>query len=250
MIEKNKTCFVIMGFGKKMDYMQGKEIDLDLLYNKVIQYVFQERFPEYTLIRSDEISISQMIDASMYALIMKADLVIAVISTLNANALYELGIRHSEKPFSTIIMMQESEKRMIPFDLNHIRILTYQDYDEELSEKEAAAIRGQLRECIANVEIEAIDSPIFATLPEEGRPDNIDRQFQIVLKSFQNKKRDKSVRMMIDEAKSYQKKDNLEEAEKIWKTLHNVIPKDPYIIQQMAFSQYKSGEKKSERPGP
>ena len=32
-----KTCFVVMGFGKKMDYRNSKEIDLDLIYKQVIK---------------------------------------------------------------------------------------------------------------------------------------------------------------------------------------------------------------------
>ena len=38
------------------------------------------------------------------------------------------------KPFSTIIMMQESET--IPFDLNHCRILTYKNFDKKLDDAE------------------------------------------------------------------------------------------------------------------
>lgn len=30
-----KICFVAMGFGKKMDYRNSKEVDLDIIYKKV-----------------------------------------------------------------------------------------------------------------------------------------------------------------------------------------------------------------------
>ena len=68
----------------------------------------------------------------------KADLVLAYITTMKENAIYDLVIRHASKPFSTIIMMQESEK--IPFDLNHCRILTYKDFGEVLDDEEAEKI--------------------------------------------------------------------------------------------------------------
>ena len=29
----DKICFVIMGFGKKTDYSNGSEVDLDIIYN-------------------------------------------------------------------------------------------------------------------------------------------------------------------------------------------------------------------------
>ena len=72
-----KVCFVVMGFGKKMDYRNAKEVDLDIIYNKVIKEVFESDFKEYELIRADEISGSEIIDVSMYTLLLKADLVVA-----------------------------------------------------------------------------------------------------------------------------------------------------------------------------
>lgn len=136
-----KICFVVMGFGKKMDYRNSKEVDLDIIYKKIIKDLF-DSLTEYELIRADEISGSDLIDVSMYSLLLKADLVIADITTMNENAIYELGVRHALKPFSTIIMMQESEK--IPFDLNHCRILTYKDFGEFLDNEEAKEIKGKI----------------------------------------------------------------------------------------------------------
>lgn len=72
-----KTCFVVMGFGKKMDYRNSKEIDLDLIYKQVIKRLFDSDFKDYQLIRADEISGSEIIDISMYSLLIKSDLVIA-----------------------------------------------------------------------------------------------------------------------------------------------------------------------------
>lgn len=50
-----KICFVAMGFGKKMDYRNSKEVDLDIIYKKVIKNLF-DSLTEYELIRADEIS--------------------------------------------------------------------------------------------------------------------------------------------------------------------------------------------------
>ena len=71
-----KICFVVMGFGKKMDYRNSKEVDLDIIYKKIIKDLF-DSLTEYELIRADEISGSDLIDVSMYSLLLKADLVIA-----------------------------------------------------------------------------------------------------------------------------------------------------------------------------
>ena len=43
----------------------------------------------------------------MYALLLHADLVIADITTFNPNAIYELGVRHAVRPYSTIILKEK-----------------------------------------------------------------------------------------------------------------------------------------------
>lgn len=57
----------------------------------------------------------------MYAMIVKADLVIADISTLNPYAIYELSVRHAVRPSLTIIIRAESTPK-IPFDIDHTRV--------------------------------------------------------------------------------------------------------------------------------
>ncbi len=90
---KTKLCFVIMGFGKKTDYKSGKTLNLDATYNEIIKPAVEEC--EIECIRADEISHSGSIDKEMYRKLLLADIVIADISTNNANALYELGVRHA-----------------------------------------------------------------------------------------------------------------------------------------------------------
>jgi hypothetical protein len=47
-----KICFVVMGFGKKMDYENSKEVDLDMIYKKVIKELFEKKLTDYELILS------------------------------------------------------------------------------------------------------------------------------------------------------------------------------------------------------
>ena len=76
-----KICFVIMGFGKKTDYPSGRTLDLDKTYKNLIKPAVEAS--GFQCIRADEIQDSGLIDKSMYALLIKADLVIADISTAN-----------------------------------------------------------------------------------------------------------------------------------------------------------------------
>ena len=99
---EDKICFVVMGFGNKTDYASGETINMDKTYHNIIKPAVEE--VGLKCVRADEIHDSGMIDRSMYALLVRADVVIADISTMNPNAIYELGVRHAVKPQSTIIL--------------------------------------------------------------------------------------------------------------------------------------------------
>ena len=139
----SKTCFVIMGFGKKTDFASGRTLDLDKTYKNIIQPAVIEA--GYQCIRADEIQDSGIIDRSMYALLIRSELVIADISTYNPNAIYELGIRHAVKPYSTVILKEKQGS--IPFDLDHTRIFTYVHLGEDIGADEAKRCQSELVLC-------------------------------------------------------------------------------------------------------
>ncbi len=240
-----KTCFVVMGFGKKMDYRNAKEVDLDIIYNKVIRQTFEEYKTdggeEYRVVRADEIKGSDLIDVGMYALLMKADLVIADVTTYNENALYELGIRHALKPASTIIMMQRNDKLFIPFDLNRNRFLLYDEYGENMDDDVAADLRVRLKEFIAAAERGNADSPLYTFLPEIEPPyikeENCEKIQKIIDAAIENKY---SVSAYLKRAEELKRAGKFAEAAKEWEELHKISPKNEYVTQQLAFAHYKS----------
>lgn len=234
----NKTCFVIMGFGKKMDYRNSKEVDLDIIYENVIKDLFETEFKQYDLIRADEVSGSAIIDVSMYTLLIKADLVIADISTLNENAIYELGVRHAVKPFSTIIMMQNSEKTKIPFDLNHCRILTYEDYGEKLGVDEAKFIKKELKKYVIASENQETDSPVYTFLPNIKPPKWDEKECKEILESI--RKKEDSIAMHRQRAEKFKQESDFVKAVAEWNKLHELLPGNDYVIQQLALAEYKS----------
>ncbi len=125
----NKTCFVIMGFGVK------NNINLDLTYNKIIKPCIIENglipFPLYeetkfNAYRCDEICGTTSIDYKFVTCLNGADIVIADISTMNANAIYELGARHALKPRSTILLCaKDKEHEFKFFDITYVPIIFY-----------------------------------------------------------------------------------------------------------------------------
>ncbi|MEO7319879.1 MAG: tetratricopeptide repeat-containing protein [Chthoniobacteraceae bacterium] len=165
-----KTCFLIMGFGKKVDFETGKTFDLDMTYHNLIKPAVEAAGVE--CIRADEITQTGVIDVPMYERIFNADLVVADISTGNRNAIYELGVRHALRPHTTLIIGEDSNKS-IPFDLNHVVIRKYRHLGEDIGSAEARTkgkeLTDAIKELLAAQEPKA-DSPVYTFLPSLQRP--------------------------------------------------------------------------------
>ena len=108
------TCFVVMGFGKKTDFETGRVLDLDQSYLSLIKPAVEAA--RLKCIRADEIVHSGLIDVPMYEQLLKADVVVADISTSNRNAVYELGVRHALRPYTTVIIAEEQMMKS-PFSI-------------------------------------------------------------------------------------------------------------------------------------
>ena len=162
-----KICFVVMGFGKKTDFATGRVLNLDATYEHIIKPAVEQT--GYRCIRADDINHSGMIDLHMYRMLLIADLVIADISTTNANALYELGIRHALKNKTTIILSEN--KTALHFDLNHIATIQYEHNGEEIDTTESQRIITRLTTVIRDAtEGQDPDSPVYTLLPKLKMP--------------------------------------------------------------------------------
>jgi hypothetical protein len=225
-----------MGFGKKMDYENSKEVDLDKIFKKVISELFEKDLIDYELIRSDEIAGSSIIDVSMYTLLMKSDLVIADITTLNPNAIYELGVRHALKPYSTIIMAEENCR--IPFDLNHSRFLLYKEIGENIDDKEAQVIREKLKEFVTASEKKEADSPLYTFLPHISPPSLTDEEYSKIVDEA--KGISENILSLVEEAENLKNQNRFESAILIWEKLVNLLSNNDYVVQQLALCTYKS----------
>ena len=239
MKEIKRICFVIMGFGKKQDPYTNRIIDLDATYDKIIR-------PSviacgYKCIRADEILDSGTIDRSMYALLYKADLVIADITTDNANALYELGTRHALRPFSTIIIKAGESK--LPFDLGHTRILSYEHLGNEISNKEAKKSVRELKSIIKSVTENPVpDSPLYTYIPKIEQPKISDEDLEEIIGELRAK--ENTVYSLSEQAKKFMHEKRFEEAADKWHKLGEMVENDIFYIQQEALCTYKS-----EKPG-
>lgn len=119
-LAKKKQCFVVGPIG-------GEESDdrvhADWLLEEIILPVFETHFTSFEVTRADKMSAPGRIDAQVITSLLEADLVIADLTTLNPNAFYEIGIRHTiQKP----IVHMHLEGQTIPFDIASFRSLRFQ----------------------------------------------------------------------------------------------------------------------------
>jgi hypothetical protein len=153
-----------MGFGKKTDFETGRTLDLDKTYRYVIKPAVIDAGMECT--RADEIPHSGVIDVPMYERLLKADVVVADLSTSNKNAFYELGVRHALRPHTTIVICEDGAKSF-PFDVNHVLIRQYHHMGEGIDFGEVERFRADLTKAIKeifNQNPRPKDSPVYTFL--------------------------------------------------------------------------------------
>lgn len=116
---KKKLCFVIGPVGDP-----GTDVrrDADWLLKGIVRPVFDQNFPEFTIQRADEISEPGSINSQVISRLLDAPLVIADMSRHNANAFYELAIRHMVE-LPTVHMIQTDWK--VPFDVMPYRAIPF-----------------------------------------------------------------------------------------------------------------------------
>lgn len=220
-----------MGYGIRYDLSSKKKIDLDAIYRDIIKPAVISC--DYECIRGDEVLDSGLIEESMYYGILESDLVVADITTLNPNAIYELGVRHGVRRFRTIIMMESGDKFF--FDLNHNRTLIYTYYkkNKQYSE-EVEAVKDRLTKIIQEIDKhEQIDSPLYKFVPDLKEPQRQNKE------GIMNKDVE-PLYIRIKEATDLRRRRHFEEAYGLYKQLSDEIPSDPYFKQQMALCAYKS----------
>ena len=168
--DAEKTCFVVIGFGMKTDFATGRTLNLDLTYDKLIKPAFDNA--GIRCFRAIDVNVSGSIDKLMYRWIYEADFVIADLSTMNANVFYELGVRHAQRPNTTLIMGENGLFNKLPFDLSHTIIYGYEHLGEEIADEEAERFVGLLTEQIEKLLAEpGDDSPVYTYMPGMKKPE-------------------------------------------------------------------------------
>lgn len=251
-----KTCFVVMGFGEKIDLATQRQLDLDKTYRIIIKPAVEKA--GLKCVRADDILHSGNIDVLMYELLLSADVVVADLSTTNANAIYELGVRHALRPATTIIIAESQFK--YPFDLSHIVIRPYTHLGKGIDAEDGAKMCDELTKAIKTLATAPqTDSPVYTYLANLLPPS---RKLEILAtakaaaekvveaaaaeekpaspKAAADMANDLANSTLLDAARAARADSQFVVAKALLLKLKERRPTDPYVIQQLALVTYKS----------
>ncbi len=224
-----------MGFGKKTDFETGRVLDLDATFEAIIKPASEAN--DLRVIRGDEIMHSGIIDSHMYDMLLRADLVIADISTGNANAVYELGVRHALRPHSTIVM--KDNKGRFYFDLNHVATFGYDHLGEDIGAREAQRASSALEKLIqAVLATPTPDSPVYTYLPKLQSPQLTDADYALLLNAAEAN--EKALSGFIKSGNDATRASDHGTAIRAYREALAIKPGDPFLLQQLSLNTYKS----------
>lgn len=175
-MSQRPLCFVIMPFGKKPDPTGGADINFDRVYKEALEPAVEAAGIEP--IRADEERTGGIIHKPMFERLLLCDYALVDLTTANANVFYELGVRHTARPRTTLTLF--AKQQPIPFDVNFLRSLPYDlGKHNAFGHEEAARLREQLTDKLNDlrdltVNQAPIDSPLFELL-SDWQPGDIAR---------------------------------------------------------------------------
>jgi len=229
-----------MGFGKKTDYPTNRVLDLDKSYEYIIKPAVTAA--GYECVRADEIQHAGNINVPMYQQLLNADVVIADVSTYNANAFYELGVRHALKPFTTITIAED--KLIFPFDVGQIAIRKYHHLGDGIDFGEVMRMQAELKKAVETIGAQAVcDSPVYTFLHGLHPPVyEVEKGLEAAPLAFGGEPEESqpTVRMLMDQAHAAMGKSDFVTAKSLLGVVHGMLPTDPYVVQKLALATYKS----------
>jgi hypothetical protein len=158
-----------MPFGTKKDD-KGRKIDFDTIYNDLIKPAIEDANME--AVRADEEMVGGFIHKPMFERLLLCNYAIADLTMANANVFYELGVRHTAKPFATLSLFVKDSA--LPFDVSSLRSYPYSlNSDRKLDNVEKD--RAYITKWLNNAREPVKDSPLFQFF-DEMKPHVISRE--------------------------------------------------------------------------
>lgn len=145
----NKKCFVIMPFSKTVE---KHDEEYWTIFFDTIKKIMEEN--GYSCTRS-EVGPYKLF-SNIIKNIEDSDVVIAILTDFNSNVWYELGIRHTLRT-GTIMLLQEGQK--VPFDICDFGIIFYKD-----SIGLEQHLKKSVEDYLDKLDNAVCDSPVISTL--------------------------------------------------------------------------------------
>lgn len=152
--EQRDQCFVMMPFTDP--------------FNLYYEQLYMSAITEAGLmpVRADDLFRPGIIVSDLWNAIQKAKVLLAELTTKNANVFYELGLAHAiGKP---VVLLSETMTD-VPFDLQQLRVLMYKKDDPAWGEKLSADITAAIKETLVEP-VEAVPN-IFRKIVESQAPE-------------------------------------------------------------------------------
>lgn len=158
-----RSCYVSTPYGTKRDAL-GRRIDFDQIYRDVVRPALERS--GLSVSRLDEIPAGALIQRELFSTLVGSDLMIADISTHNANVMYELGLRHALRRGGTVLIAAQGVR--IPFDVSNTSVILYElDESGRVSDEAARRLQEQLRAAVhVRMERFVVDSALYDFFPE------------------------------------------------------------------------------------
>jgi hypothetical protein len=245
----DKTCFVVMGFGTKTDYTKPKTFNLDKTYRNIIKPAATAAGLE--CLRADEIVHSGNINVPMYEQLLKADVVVADVSTYNCNAFYELGVRHALRPYTTIIISEDG--LTFPFDVGQIAVRKYHHLGEGIDYDEVERMKQELSEAMKIISAkEADDSPVYTFIKDLKPPRlnlveaiaaaaaTLPLQSLATLDPAAGPATNPTISVLVQQAEKAIEENNFIVAKALFADLHGKMPNDVSVMHKLTLATYKA----------
>ena len=237
MSAKRLKCFVLMGFGSKIDYRTGRRLDLDKSYQLIIKPAVEEA--GYECRRADEIMHAGNINVPMFREILESDIVIADISTYDPNAFYELGVRHALSPYNTVLIA-ESEL-IFPFDVGGLRVHKYRHLGDGFDFAEVQRMRDELKNVLrAMATSPETDSPVYTNLPGLRPPEWEGGDQFPNEQSSQARPEGNTIAALRDQAEASIAKSDFATAKAFLTSLRALAPSENWVVQRLALATYQA----------
>lgn len=168
--EVKPHAFVIMPFGKKKG-ADDHPYDFNAIYRHLIKPAIEEA--GFEPFRADEATESGDILTDMFQELLLADMCVCDLSIDNANAFYELGIRHALRKRGVVHI--QAGRAYMPFDIFNVRTLPYHVTSEGVPDpaylkNDIKAVARLIRDTWKS-DRDMIHSPIYNLLDGLPEPD-------------------------------------------------------------------------------